>query len=232
MLTKALHLQEILNALQSECCCGRHCAKQFSIESLKYIRYKLWSKTRQMRAQWILQTLRNGKKTGRFLHLTMENGMHVCRRSFLKLCNLDKNMLVRCRKLIAKDTASFCAKKSKSNSPPVVKSISWLEEFASCAGDRMPDSKLILLPHKTTKSSVYETYKEDIQRENGVPVSISTFRNIWMWHFPDLRMKKVWHSILIISIIQQMLRCTTHSTLSMIFFNFLFTIKDGYSKWA
>ena len=142
-----------------------------------------------MRAQWLIQTIKLGKKSGRQVHLQTDDGINVCSSAFLQLYKLNKNYMVTCTKLVKQNAVAQGARKPKISSQAAIKCTAWFQNYATCSADRMPDSDTVLLPYKTTKLTVYETYK----KENGVEdtVSRATFNNIWKWNFPNVKIKKV-----------------------------------------
>lgn len=188
LLKKSLSYASIIQALKCECSCGEKCLEAYSVRTVHALRYRFWSKNRQMRAQWLIQTIKIGKKFGRFLKLRTDDGINVCSKAFLALYKLNKNMLGHCRQLANKDAVALKTKKPRTVSSPVIQCISWFENYVSCSGDRMPDSNSILLPYRTSKLAVYNSY---CKANEGNTISRTSFQNIWKWHFPQVKIKQV-----------------------------------------
>ena len=169
------------------CACGKNCFKSLTYKSLKFLRYKYWTRSRQLRSQWLIQTVKNSESKGKFSYFTTENGHKLCSIAFLKAYGINKNLLVKCRSLAQRNRVATDVKKTRELSVSSVECIGWLENYFSACGDRMPDKDLIYLPYRTTKLYVYNIYKQDTLS----PVSKATFGVIWKQHFPHVKFKKV-----------------------------------------
>ena len=188
LFQKYLTPASILSVLKRPLCsCGKKCLQSLTYKTLRFLRYKYWTRSRQMRSQWLIQTVKNSETGGKFSFLTTENGLKVCSIAFLKAYGINKNLLVKCRGLAYKNRVATGVKKTRKLAVTSVECIGWLENYFSACGDRMPDKDLIYLPYKSTKLYVYSLYKQDTLS----PVSKATFGVIWKQHFPHVKFKKV-----------------------------------------
>ena len=177
--------------MKQECKCGLECFKPFTFKSVRYLRYRYWTKSRQMRSQWLIQTLKNSKKNGKYTYMDVDSGERVCSVAFRLLYNINKNFLVKCNKNARRNAVASDVKKAKGMTVKSVMCVGWIENYVTACADRMPDKGAILLPYKTRKSNVYNIYKS----ENTEPVSKSTFQYLWRHHFPQVKVKQVRYSI-------------------------------------
>ena len=177
-----------------KCSCEMDCYQSFKLKNIRYLRYRYWTKSRQMRSQWLIQIMKNSERKGRYQYMNTDSGERVCSKAFLKLYNINKNLLVKCNKLAARNALASDTSKFKDLSVETLKCMSWFEDYVTACADRMPDHGTILLPYKTTKTAVYSLYKE----EHFPPVSRMTFENIWRHHFPHVKVKQV-RSVTVIS---------------------------------
>ena len=120
----------------------------------------------------------------------MENGVTVCKKAFMSLLHINKNLMTMCRKHVKGDllsqTSTFRTLSMKS-----LQCMTWIEEYASYYGDRMPNNENILLPYRTTKISVYNSYCQDMKECRKNAVSRAGFNRIWKHNFPNLKIKQV-----------------------------------------
>ena len=66
-------------------------------KSVRYLRYRYWTKSRQMRSHWLIQTLKNSVKKGQYTYMNVDTGKRVCSVAFHLLYNINKNVLEKCK---------------------------------------------------------------------------------------------------------------------------------------
>lgn len=191
MRAKSLDRRRIKRALKTKCSCMNKCIDGISAKIVMSVRDRYWSKTRQCRAQWLTQTIRTSQKRGKFYYMTLDTGKQVCQKAFMNIMNVNKNSLTKCKRLSSDGAVASKGAGIRDFSSQRITTISWLEDYSSFYGDRMPDSVSVLLPYKTLKDSVYEYYKRDMSTEDHKSVSRTSFFRIWADHFAHLKIKQV-----------------------------------------
>ena len=68
---------------------------------------------------------------------------------------------------------------------------SWLSSYAANLAEKQPDKEELHLPSCLTKLCIFEKYKEEMGAANEDTIEISRFREMWMEHFPHLKINKV-----------------------------------------
>lgn len=183
---KAFSRDNIQKVKDSDCnkSCRRNCLDAITAEDIYQMRLRYWTKPTVLKNQFLLQRLGLSKNG----FLMCDNGHKVCRSAFEKILRLNKNKLtVLQKKKETNGVVSTSGRAHKKHSEKIVEAISWIQQFSSVHGDRMPDSNKIMLPYKTEKFSIYSSYKQE--KEKGV--SKTSFYRIWKTHFPHLKIKQV-----------------------------------------
>ena len=159
---------------------------KFSIDTILKMRQSFWIKAYHERISWMSSKVGMSQKLGKFTYVFLDNGQGVCLKAVQNILHINKNTLTKARRNSRNNVlASFPTMRGIQTQS--IECISWLETYASMYGDRIPNSKDILLPFKTLKKHVYEAYKLDMDSI----VSEKTFFTIWKNHFPQLKIKKV-----------------------------------------
>ena len=120
--------------------------------------------------------------------MRLDTGKEVCQRAFCALLRLDKNTITNARKKSDRSAKASVIRSEKSFSKKTIQAMNWFEDFAKAYGDRMPNTKDILLPYKTRKVCVFEKYKTDVQSSDRV--SKTMFFSLWKERFPYLKIKE------------------------------------------
>ena len=162
----------------------------FTFKTIKTERYRFWTKSVEQRKQWLVHTLQSGQQKGHFNFLHIDNKI-ICTFALKNIYGLNKNMLSKCKLLSEKGDVASKGRKLRGVTEKTVVAINWFETYASTYGDRMPNSDQILLPIKTLKEQVYNTYKCDMIKQRQKPISRSGLQSVWKSHFPNLKIKMV-----------------------------------------
>ena len=186
---KALNKRHILATKTSKCKCQQNCLGQFSARDIFNLRERYWSKSRQAQAQFLVHSASMKVRNGRFTYIRLDTGKEVCQRAFCSLLRVNKNALTSARKQSKRDAKAGTTKSEKTISKKVIQTMNWFEDFAKVYGDRMPNTKDILLPYKTRKVCVFEKYKSDILVSDQI--SKTMFFTMWKERFPYLKIKEV-----------------------------------------
>jgi hypothetical protein len=191
MKSKALSLLSVKSALRGSCRCGKQCFGKVDFKVTRTLRREFWVNSRTVRMQILKYYLSVSTKIGKFRFLTVGNGITLCSKAFLGIYGINKNTFSRAIEMNLKNVVSTKGKKPRDKSQNTLLLITWLEDFATYHGDRMPNSKDILLPYKTVKMGVYMKYKLETRAALQNPVSRSQFFKTWEEYFPHLKVKKV-----------------------------------------
>ena len=111
----------------------------------------------------------------------------MCRNAFSKLLRINKNRLTALKKKAIYGAVTNAGCSQKTASVKLTEAISWLEQYATLYGDRMPDLKKVMLPYKTEKFAVFLKYRQETKNS----VSKSSFYSVWKDYFPHLKIKEV-----------------------------------------
>ena len=89
-------------------------------------------------------------------------------------------------------------KGKKTCSGITINAINWLESFSKDCGDSFPDENVVkkFLPACYTKTSVFNTYTEEMKNTKQEHIKLSTFLNIWNKYCGHILISKViYHTI-------------------------------------
>ena len=189
LLKKALDIKDIIKNKEEKCKCKQNCLGLFSVRDIYNIRERYWTHSRRSQSQILIHAVSQGYKDGRFTFLTLDNGKKVCQLAFLQILRVNKNALTGAKKLCKRGAKTTPGKTPKSPSEKSTKTMSWFEQYVELHGDKMPDARDVLLPYKTTKVGVYESYRVQVDEESRV--SPALFYKIWKEHFPHIKIKDV-----------------------------------------
>jgi hypothetical protein len=179
--------KNIMRSLLFECSCGDNCIEKMDFETIKVLRYGYWSKNQKQRAQFLIQTLqKNDKKSFR-----LENDLQVCKKAFMTILQISKNQISMCSKHAIEGNNPPYRRSFRSTTPKTLQCMNWLEQYATLYGDRMPNSRNILLPYRTAKLHVYHKYCREMKEDGNRAVSRAGFSRIWLNNFPNLKIKQV-----------------------------------------
>ncbi|XP_053389791.1 uncharacterized protein LOC128552757, partial [Mercenaria mercenaria] len=182
---KFLDQTDIIKSMGKQCKCKNDCMDKLSYELVKRLRYIYWTMPSKQRKEFVISKLTSAQRIGRFTFVFLDNGQGICLKAFEHAFHINKNFITR-QKELAKTGAMSSSPVIREKSVKSLECIAWLESYATMFADRMPNSRDILLPYKTIKRHVYETYV----REVDSCVSESTFYGVWTKHFPNLKIKK------------------------------------------
>jgi hypothetical protein len=190
MKSKATSLLSIKSALKNKCVCGENCLKQVSIKTVRELRSIFWNNAKTVRMQFLKYYISHSEKCGKFRFLKVDK-LTLCSKAFCVLYRIDKNTFSRGLAMERKNTATVVGKQPREISGQSLNLMNWLEDYGTYHGDRMPDTKDVLLPYKSVKTDLYWKYNIETQNCGNHPVSKSQFFKIWDTYFPHLKIKKV-----------------------------------------
>lgn len=180
-------------------CCKTKCIKTLNLNAskLKDIRTRFWLKSKVHRTEFMYDKLHDSQNSFEGQVKLPLEGLFICVQSFLQIFKIDKGYFYTHLKNYRKGHKSAAVLPRK-HGDVYEKALGWLEDYASCYGDRMPDTIDIKLPYKSLKINVWKQYRDeqlDKFSTNG-PVDSqflarSTFMKMWKDHFPHLKIKEV-----------------------------------------
>ena len=190
LLNKALDKKSVLECKRTtgKCKCGCNCISLISARDIYNMRERFWTKSRHSQSQYLIHTMALKTVAGRYTFLTLDNGLKVCKKAFGSILKIDKKRFTSTKKLNGKDAKAAADKMPRSVTSTTISALAWLQTYAQERGDRMPHSTDVLLPYKTTKVAVYNTYRLDCGNR---PCGRSQFFQLWKDHFPHLKIKEV-----------------------------------------
>ena len=187
-MNKALDKKCVLDCKKSKCNCGSNCLSLFTSREIYNLRERFWTKTRHSQSQYLIHAISLETVKGRFRYLTLDNGIKVCKKAFVSILKVDRKRLSSSKKLHERGAKVAADKIPRCVTSATVSALAWLQTYAKERGDRMPHSTDILLPYKTTKVAVYNSYQLDCGKR---PCGKSQFFQLWKDHFPHLKIKEV-----------------------------------------
>ena len=189
LMRKALDKEDIMRSKNKKCKCDKNCMGMFSAKDIYNLRERYWTNTRRAQFQILIHTMGQQYKKGSFFYLPLDNGKTVCVKAFKLILKVNKNALTEAKKSHQRGAKSTAGKSPKSVSHRTEQTISWFEMYAEFHGDRMPHSRDVLLPYKTTKVGVFQSYRTQV--EEASRVSATLFYKIWKERFPHVKIKEV-----------------------------------------
>ena len=184
LLRKSMKKENIIKALDFKCSC--ECLKSLDFSKIITNRYKFWSKPYVQRQNFLIDKMKAGEN-GFIIH----DSLSMCKKAFCIMFGINKNTMTKCRRLLKDKKESCVGRNLYGHSEKVIMALDWLEQYATHHGDRMPDSQNILLPYRTTKVHVFESYRKSRIDLNLPATSQATFMNVWKNRFPHLKIKQV-----------------------------------------
>ena len=173
--------------------CRQFCLRHVTTTMMKNMRYRFWTKSFENRVEWFIDKVKE-RKHQRFI---IDEGHKVCASCFRLLLKINRNFYYKYlnKALEGKSTASY--RNTRGIGMAREGAIAWLQTYQYFHADRMPDNGDMMLPFKTRKSDLYETYvAEKIQLletsiKAAYTVSRAAFYEIWKTDFPKLKIKQV-----------------------------------------
>lgn len=171
---------------KKECSCPKKCINKFTMDMILFERKEYLYLTMEDRRRWLLQKFHQSQCQGKFTYVCLNSGIRVCLKALRIICRLSKNTIGKYRSQV-KSQDSIQINRLRRETVRSTECIAWLEKYASMYGDRLPHKKEILLPYKTVRKQVYDSYQTEISH----PVSLPTFYRLWNQHFRMLKVKRV-----------------------------------------
>jgi hypothetical protein len=192
MKSKATSLLSVKSALKEKCVCGQGCMKNLNFKTVRDLRNAFWLNSKTMRMQLLRSYIFNSHKYGKYRFLKVEQ-MKLCSKAFRIVLHINKNTFSLALQMSEKNIATIPGKKPRDMSEKTLQLMSWLEEYSTYHGDRMPDTSDILLPYRTIKSDLYYKYVSETRHYTSPEYSVSRaqFFKTWKMNFPHLKIKKV-----------------------------------------
>ncbi|KAH3824122.1 hypothetical protein DPMN_125950 [Dreissena polymorpha] len=138
MKSKALSLLDIKSALKETCACGCQCLSKTDFLTARETRRQFWMNSRNIRMQLLKMYVSRSKRHGRFRFLDI-NQQTFCSKAFCSLLRINKNTFSRALDVFNRQAVSVKGKKPRDMSESSKHLISWLEDYATYHGDRMPE---------------------------------------------------------------------------------------------
>ena len=172
-------------------CCPRKCFKLFDVPSVVSSRKFFWLRPFPERVEWFYDKAMDCQDVSSHPLWSSENGNRICSKAFRDIYGIQKNFFY--KYLTKFKNGAVAAGKDRCQFPSSTynRAMTWLQEFATDYGDRMPHTQDILLPYKTRKLSVWEKYSNETAEAMESQLGCSTFQTMWKKHFPHLKIKKV-----------------------------------------
>ena len=166
---------------------------RFTFDDIRSIRERFWNSPKPIRMQKLIEYVESSQQVGKsnFIKVTALKDKNICSRAFQKLFRVNKNTFSRAAALTKDGAVFFPTKKPRDVSEHSVRLMAWMETYTTYSGDRMPNSKDILMPYGTTKCNVYKKYCQELEDNSLRPVSLASFHKIWKLYFPHVKAKKV-----------------------------------------
>ena len=187
-----------MQSLLSRKCCSSSvtCFKKLSqldIEAVRSEYQSLGSETQQN--QYVLDYLRRHRRHSDNTVLHSIAGQEVCQLAWRLAYGIRRNKFKCLFTKFANGvmTAEHGRLGLQKVSDPTLRMISWMRVFFSKVGDKMPMNENIHLPSCLTKLDVYSIAMDELsQGGTNFTISVSTFYDIWVKHFPQVKIPEVW----------------------------------------
>ena len=171
--------------------CSKGCLQTFTDETIKVLRNKLWTLNFKGRFECALDKLAESKGDSKARMFFTDGGRAVCSNCFRKLYRLNKNFYYKACRQYKFGAVSVGFRSARRISQVTMDCIRWIKSYAYFHGDKMPDKKLILLPYKTRKTTLYLQYVSEQTEDMKVSASKANFFSLWKHKFRHLKIKKV-----------------------------------------
>ena len=156
------------------------------------MRDNFWAKSFENRAQWFIDKVRESTYDDKnSLKFIIEGGLQICSSCFRKIYSINKNFYYKYLTFARLGKSSPALKQRRKSSNATENAVLWLHQYAYYHADRMPDAPVLMLPYKSRKSDIYNTYLQDKNEHFEASVSRSQFFNIWKQQFKSLKIKQV-----------------------------------------
>ncbi|XP_053380244.1 uncharacterized protein LOC128548795 [Mercenaria mercenaria] len=188
MKKKALDLSSIQQCKRKECKCGKDCKRKISMRDIYQFREMYWIKSKSERFSWLISVIKDAEQSGksRMLYLTRE--VVVCTEAFIDILRISRGAYFKAVKLNKDNRMTIHLNEPRKQSKQTIEAIVWFQEYSQFYGDRMPHKEDVLLPYKSRKQDIYQSYKN----EHKDFVSRSQFYRIWSDHFPHVKKVRVY----------------------------------------
>ena len=193
MLGKATSVESIQKLRNTDKCCKRQCFRHLKDLDLLRCRNRFWTMRQANQTEWLVDKLSEAKTSNslRTACFSIDGGKDACAVLFRKLFHISKNRLYKAHSQFLIGATAPGTKKSRGISETTKSAIHWLEEYATCHGDRMPHNSQVLLAYRTRKYSVYQRYVVEMTAKFKPSLSKAAFYGMWNKSFKHLRIKKV-----------------------------------------
>ena len=169
-------------------CCKRQCLKELDNVYIKNMKKDYYTKSLKERKEYIFDKLSDAHWMKKIPYINVRNGNRLCPKSFMSSIGITKSTFYR---HVESYKSGSCTSRPKIRQKNIVtlEAVSWLEDYLSSHGDRMPDSGDIALPYKTRKIALFRQYNRDM--ESRPRISRASFYKLWKSYFSQAKVKKV-----------------------------------------
>ena len=179
--------------------CKHRCLNLFTNEDYINIRNTFWLKDYQRRFEYLIDKFGESTSVGSTTFFFVDKGRRVCGTCFRMATNMDKSFYYLVRKKFLSGACATAFENRRGESVASRDCVRWIQSYAFYHGDRMPDKRIILLPYKTRKTTLYELYVAEMYEKSRYSVAKSTFFTIWKTRFScTLKIKQVWFFLFIL----------------------------------